>query len=89
MHFTIVTITLLLVFETFAVPHCKIDESRQQICVRSDYLTYKPDDIPIIEVKTFVRILNAVELNWEENTITLFIELMAMWNDTRVFINET
>ena len=89
MYFAITTIISLLVFETFAVPHCKIDEATQRICVRSDYLTYKPDDIPIIEVITVVRILNAVELNWKENTITLFIELMALWNDTRVFINET
>ena len=89
MHYTIITGILLFVFEAFAVPYCKFDESRQQICVRSDYLTYKPDDIAIIEVKTVVRILNAVELNWNENTLTLFIELMALWNDTRVFINET
>ena len=82
-------IILLLFHQTFAVPYCELDSSLQQICLRSDYLTYKPDDISVIEVETIVRILNVVEIDSKENTMTLFIDLMALWNDTRVFINET
>ena len=91
MYFTIITVIsiIFIVPVALAVPYCKVEKSQQQICVRSDYSTYKPQDISIIEVETIVRILNAVELNWEENTLTLFIELMALWNDTRVFTNET
>ena len=82
-------IILFLLYQTFAIPYCEIDHSRQQICLRSDYLTYKPDDISVIEVETIVRILNVVEIDSKENTMTLFIDLMALWNDTRVFLNET
>ena len=89
MWYTTRIIILFLFHQTFAVPYCQLDNSLQQICLRSDYLTYKPDDISIIEVETIVRILNVVEIDSKENTMTLFIDLMALWNDTRVYINET
>ena len=83
-------ITILCLFhKIFGVPYCESDNSLQQICLRSDYLTYKPDDISVIEAETIFRILNVVEIDSKENTMTLFIDLMALWNDTRVFINET
>ena len=89
MYFTTRMVILFFVHQTFGVPYCEIDKSLQQICLRSDYLTLKPDDVSVLEVKTIVRILNVVEVDWKENTMTLFIDLMALWNDTRVFINET
>ena len=33
-----------------------------------------------------IRILNIVDLNWEENSMTIFVQLMTLWNDNRITV---
>ena len=37
-----------------------------------------------IEVKPILRVLDFVNLNWDENTVTIFLQLKAYWNETRL-----
>ena len=37
-----------------------------------------------IEVKPILRVLDFVNLNWDENTVTIFLQLKAFWNETRL-----
>ena len=37
-----------------------------------------------IEVKPILRVLDFVNLDWDENTVTIFLQLKAYWNETRL-----
>lgn len=37
-----------------------------------------------IEVKPILRVLDFVNLNWHENTVTIFLQVLAFWNETRL-----
>jgi len=37
-----------------------------------------------IKVRNSVTVLDIVEFNADDNTITLFVQIMVMWNDTRL-----
>ena len=36
-----------------------------------------------IEVSTLIRLFNFVDLDWTENTITIFLQIMSRWKDPR------
>ena len=50
---------------------------------------YHPGEVPEpkpLKVQMQIRILNIVDLNWEENSMTIFVQLMTLWNDSRITV---
>ena len=80
---------LAILHQTFALPRCieNISNIKNEFCVTENYVNHIPDDVSI-EITTFVRILNFVGLDWSENTITLFVDLMALWNDSGIVLKD-
>ena len=37
-------------------------------------------------VKIFMDILEIVDFDWNQNTVTIFVQFLTMWNDTRLSI---
>ena len=40
-----------------------------------------------LEVETYMNVLDFVDYDWNLNTITIFIQLWTLWNDTRITIS--
>ena len=47
---------------------------------------YADRDTPL-EVETYMNVLDIVDYDWNLNTITIFIQLWTLWNDTRITIS--
>ena len=47
---------------------------------------YADRDTPL-EVETYMNVLDFVDYDWNLNTITIFIQLWTLWNDTRITIS--
>ena len=72
-----------------AFPNCSSQlEDDWSICFSKTYLEFNPDDKPMlpVEVQTFLTILDFVDIDWNENTITLFLQMMARWKDSRLVV---
>ena len=67
---------MLLLSRTFDIP----------ICTTKDYHNRFPSD-KNDKVETTVRVFDFIQLDWRENTITIFLQLFSQWNDTRIQIN--
>ena len=70
-------------------PNCSSQlEDNWSICFSKAYLEFNPDDKPNlpVEVQTYLTILDFVEIDWNENTITLFLQMMARWKDSRIVV---
>ena len=87
-------LSLLLVKLTYGIQECsKINETiadeelELKICTSKNYNNRFPSDV-YNEVETFVRVLDFVQLDWNENAITIFLQLFAHWNDTRIQLND-
>ena len=86
-------ISLLLVKLTYGIQECSningtVDEElEQKICTSKNYNNRFPSDV-YNEVETFVRVFDFVQLDWNENTITIFLQLFSHWNDTRIQLND-
>ena len=85
---------LMLVKLTYGIQECsKINETiadeelDRKICTSKNYNNRFPSDV-YNEVETFVRVFDFVQLDWNENTITIFLQLFAHWNDTRIQLND-
>ena len=87
--------TTLLVLLNFYIPQ---ESDGLKLCsnVTSSSLTicklehnYHPGEVPEpkpLKVQMQIRILNIVDLNWEENSMTIFVQLMTLWNDSRITV---
>ena len=64
------------------IPTCKSEITNYTVCIPEDFNNDYPDGQAIVE--TIINIYDFVEVNWVENTISLFIQLTASWHDTRV-----
>ena len=71
------------------IQHCSEETTTPTVCkILND--TYDPNTIGKpwpLEVQTVIRVVDIVNLDWKENTITFFIQMMTMWNDTRLTIS--
>ena len=71
------------------IQHCSVETETPTVCkILND--TYDPNTIGKpwpLEVQTVIRVLDVVNLDWKENTITFFIQMMTLWNDTRLTIS--
>ena len=71
------------------IQHCSVETETPTVCKILN-VTYDPNTIGKpwpLEVQTIIRVLDIVNLDWKENTITFFIQMMTMWNDTRLTIS--
>ena len=39
-------------------------------------------------VKILIDILEIVDFDWNHNTLTIFVQLWTMWNDTRLSLSD-
>ena len=68
---------------TWSINHCDAPVGSLSICTSvNNYDKSFPGDP--ITVYNSVTVLDIVELNHDDNTITLFVQIMVMWNDTRL-----
>ena len=82
----ILTLTFLLISITQikALSLCS-DPSIEKLSICKNVENYDksfPGDP--IKVYNSVTVLDIVEFNADDNTITLFVQIMVMWNDTRL-----
>merc|ERR1712012_143584 len=84
---------LVLVKLTYGIQVCSkingtIDKKLElKICTSKDYNNRFPSD-DFNEMETFVRVFDFVQLDWNENTITIFLQIFSHWNDTRIQLND-
>ena len=67
------------------IPNCNEKLSGAKICTSvnsSVDLNISPSDFHV-EVTTLIRLFNFVDLDWTENTITIFLQIMSRWKDPR------
>ena len=89
----------IILLLNFYIPPCIPQESdglKDCSNVTSSSLTicklehdYHPGAVPEpkpLKVQMQIRILNIVDLNWEENSMTIFVQLMTLWNDSRITV---
>ena len=59
------------------------DVTKLQLCTLEDaYDTSLPSEPWPVTVKNSVTVLDVVELNPDDNTLTIFVQLKVLWNDT-------
>ena len=81
-------LSILLLQDSDGLKHCS-NISNPGLSVCKTVEDYHPGAVPMpkpLHVKLTVRILNIVDLNWTENTMTLFLQIMAKWNDSRISV---
>ena len=86
-HLAILSICVILA--KAELPHCNNVNQTNTICTLVEY--YKPEEPSQphpIKIKIFVELLKVIDLNEHENTMTTFIQLQNMWNDSRVTIHD-
>ena len=69
------------------IPNCNEKSSGAKICTTVDSnssvdFNVSPFDFHV-EVTTLIRLFNFVDLDWNENTITIFLQIMSRWKDPR------
>ena len=69
------------------IPNCNENSSAAKICTTVDSnssidFNVSPFDFHV-EVTTLIRLFNFVDLDWNENTITIFLQIMSRWKDPR------
>ena len=85
MKFLILALVFLVFMaqSTTSINHCDIPVGSLSICTNVNIYDKSFPGDPIT-VYNSVTVLDIVELNHDDNTITLFIQIMVMWNDTRL-----
>jgi len=81
-------LSIFLLQDSDGLKHCS-NISNPGLSVCRTVEDYHPGAVPMpkpLHVKLTVRILNIVDLNWTENTMTLFLQIMAKWNDSRISV---
>ena len=78
----------MMILKSNGIPQCRNESIRQPFCVSENYLKNFPSgDENGIDVLTIIRVFSVVELDWTENTLTLFLQLLSKWNDTRITVS--
>ena len=68
--------------------HCSETSNISSICrLTNDYNPSLSPEYPS-KIQTYVNILEVANLDWTQNTITLFIDLWTKWNETRITLND-
>ena len=52
---------------------------------------YNPDRPALpwpAKIQVYFNILDIVDIDWNSNTLTQFIQLWSLWNDSRIFVKE-
>ena len=82
-------IILLMVCPVLGVdiPYCGDDQAKDvQFCTsKNDTMidfNISPEDFHV-NVTSLVRMFDVVKLDWTENTITMFLQIMVIWRDPR------
>ena len=71
------------------IPHCNGKSVDTKICttmngsLSSVDFNVSPSNFHV-EVTTLIRLFNFVDLDWTENTITIFLQIMSLWKDPRL-----
>ena len=88
MKVSILITSIMMILKSNGIPQCRNESIRQPFCVSENYLKNFPSgDENGIDVLTIIRVFSVVELDWTENTITLFLQLLSKWNDTRITVS--
>ena len=69
------------------IPKCNEKSFDAKICITDNSnasvdLNISPSGFHV-EVTTLIRLFNFVDLDWTENTITIFLQIMSRWKDPR------
>ena len=69
------------------IPFCGGIEAKEgNFCTNLNDSSVDFNMIPIdhhVEVKTLLRMFDFVDLDWNENTITIFLQMRIIWTDPR------
>ena len=81
MHIVLIFI-ILVKFATSSLPHCSEDVDKVQICrTKFGYDKSFPSKPWPMLIENTVRVVDVVELNTNENTLTILVQLMVLWDD--------
>lgn len=69
------------------IPNCNEKSSGAKICTTNNSNSSVDFNVSpfgfLVEVATLIRLFNFVDLDWTENTITIFLQIMSRWKDPR------
>ena len=70
------------------LPHCNESFKTESLCKLTEY--YNPSLSPNYptDIQVYFNIIDVVNFDWSLNTMTLFIDLWLLWNETRITIND-
>ena len=82
-------VALILPISSLIIRDCSNATNIQTVCklVKTYTKSYPPEPYPFI-LNVNINILDIVELDWTEHTMTLFIELWTWWKDPRITITD-
>ena len=68
--------------------HCSETFNLSSVCrLTNDYNPSLSPEYPS-KIQIYFNILGVANLDWTQNTITLFIDLWTKWNETRITLND-
>ena len=89
MKISVLLTLVIIISKSYGIPQCRNQTKRQPFCVSENYLKNFPsgNENGTSVVRTVIRVFSIVQLDWTENTLTLFLQLSSRWNDTRISVS--
>ena len=69
------------------IKHCNETTEIGMVCYKGP--RYYPDRPALpwpAKIQVYFNILDIVDIDWNSNTLTQFIQLWSLWNDSRIFV---